>query len=360
MLEDISLESFFGLEHNLDLFQKALTPKSCGGGHEFKYLALIGDIILDLSFLAIMSGGQVVDSGFLTPEMKTFHNDDTLYQVAVVLKLNSFMIPTDANHTINEDEMKEAFEALLGASYYVHGFEKPCSIVSLILHEAELNGITLDTNYIGDLQEFAQKNKYPMPEYKYSENFGSDHEPIFYCTIHFLEYEVTSEPSNRKDKAKKNAAYKMLLKFGLVDENGSKSEIKDNKEIISKNVKQSIDQRSITFEKADIANSDKFINLESKTGETLPDWAHRKALKEPFAMLVLLSARVVEFSGSSWLADIESFSLVVMHLKYKEKQYFTIGFGQSRTKARKDAADRMIEEFNLFSILEENYLDTLI
>ena len=37
------LKEFFNLEENEEYFRHAITPKSCGGGDEFKLLALLGD-----------------------------------------------------------------------------------------------------------------------------------------------------------------------------------------------------------------------------------------------------------------------------------------------------------------------------
>ena len=44
-----NLKTFFNLEQNELLYSKAITPKSCGGGDNFKYLALLGDFVLNLT-----------------------------------------------------------------------------------------------------------------------------------------------------------------------------------------------------------------------------------------------------------------------------------------------------------------------
>ena len=358
MIEN-SLQTYFALENNSDLFTDAIKPPSCGGSESFKYLALIGDKILDLSLIDILTQGKATDSGDLTIEMKRFHNENTLFDVALFLELEKLMKPTN-NQMITKNDLKESFEALLGACYKIHGFERPRSIVFNLLDEIDSNELTLDINYIGQLQEYAQQNKFDDPEYSYSDNYGSDHQPIFYCTLKFLDYEITSDPKSRKDKAKKNSAYKMLLKLSLIDENGSHTFGENQTETVSMNVKQSIDERTLVFEKADISEEESTINLKSKTGEKLVDWAERKARKNPFGMLVLLSARIKEFSGSSWLADVETYSLAILNLKYKEEQYFAIGQGASRTKARRDAALKIIKEIHLFTLLEEQFSDFTI
>lgn len=63
---DVSkLKQFFTLENNDDLFNQAVTPKSCGGGEEFKLLALFGDRVLNLELFEIISSEGIKDSSII-------------------------------------------------------------------------------------------------------------------------------------------------------------------------------------------------------------------------------------------------------------------------------------------------------
>ena len=41
------LKEFFNLQSKDKIFKDVITPKSCGGGDGFKYLALLGDFVLN-------------------------------------------------------------------------------------------------------------------------------------------------------------------------------------------------------------------------------------------------------------------------------------------------------------------------
>lgn len=112
------------------------------------------------------------------------------------------MNPTN-NQIIEKNDLKESVEALLGAGYKIHGFDKPKSIISSLVKEVDTTNISLDINYIGLLQKFAQKNKYQNPEYNDSDNLGTPNEAIFYCTIKFQGLEVTSDSFGKKLKPEK-------------------------------------------------------------------------------------------------------------------------------------------------------------
>ena len=82
-----SLVKFFCLENNLDLFQEAISPKSCGGSDLFKFFALIGDKILDLSLIELYSQEQIFDTGLLTPKMNLLHNKHSLAKFGKLLSI---------------------------------------------------------------------------------------------------------------------------------------------------------------------------------------------------------------------------------------------------------------------------------
>ena len=49
-MQDLNLQNYFQLENHDLHFKHAITPKSCGGGEEFKLLALLGDRLLNLEY----------------------------------------------------------------------------------------------------------------------------------------------------------------------------------------------------------------------------------------------------------------------------------------------------------------------
>ena len=71
------IKEFFNLEENQEFFQFAITPKSCGGGDEFKLLALLGDRVLNLELYEILTNEGITNSGSLTQQLNNYiHNEE--------------------------------------------------------------------------------------------------------------------------------------------------------------------------------------------------------------------------------------------------------------------------------------------
>jgi len=82
--------------------------------------------------------------------------------------------------------------------------------------------------------------------------------------------------------------------------------------------------------------------------------------KDPFATLLLLSARVSEISGSNWHASLEEMELILLNIKIGEQDFFEVGMGSSKTKARNDAAKKIYANSKLINWLIQNKKDELI
>ncbi len=66
-------------------------------------------------------------------------------------------------------------------------------------------------------------------------------------------------------------------------------------------------------------------------------------------MLVLLSGRLSEISGVSWYASLEFAEMALLNIKIEEEHFFEIGMDLSRSKARKDAAEKIIRNSKLIA-----------
>ncbi|KKL56099.1 hypothetical protein LCGC14_2248830 [marine sediment metagenome] len=102
------------------------------------------------------------------------------------------------------------------------------------------------------------------------------------------------------------------------------------------------------------------MQLSTETGENIAEYAMRKAEKKPLFTLVSLSGRLDKLSGSTWHASLPNGELILLHLKLDEQDYFDIGFAESKNKAKKEVALKIIENSNLYQWLKDNYNDTMI
>ncbi len=211
------LATLFQLSVQNSSFNSALHPKSCGGDDEFKYLALYGDAILNLLLLDLMSRNDLRDSGQITEALQTFHNEETLYQLAKELKIDEIMRAQHQNVNLTKNDLKESVEALLGATYLNQGLN-PCKDVTKTLVQLALSKNLFNSNPKGVLQVFFQKKNLPIPKYISKRVGGPDHQQIFQTTIigdyKGRKYMIQSDLLPSKKNAEKNAAEKFLIELG--------------------------------------------------------------------------------------------------------------------------------------------------
>ena len=92
-MQDLKLQKYFNLENHDLLFKQAITPKSCGGGEEFKLLALLGDRLLNLELFEILTLEGIQDSGTMTKHINNYnHNEDILTIVGRSLKIEDLIV----------------------------------------------------------------------------------------------------------------------------------------------------------------------------------------------------------------------------------------------------------------------------
>ena len=223
-----------------------------------------------------------------------------------------------------------------------------------------------DSNPVGKLIEFFQENGRTLTFPDPIRISKANEPPLYRCTIRESIlgeiFTIISEELSRKCYARKDAAQKFLYELGLTDKNGIG--IKSRKKGVITIPKQSLSNGEIFFSKSSICGGyfkKVPMELSTETGETIVKYAMRKAKKTPFFLLISLSGRLDTLSGSTWHASLKNVGeLILLHLKLYEKNYFDIGFGESKSKAKKEVALKIIESSNLYQWLKDNYSETMI
>ncbi len=204
-----------------------MMPRSCGGGDEFKLLALYGDKIIDLALLTSFSNQGITDTGVISPAIDRFHNQDTLYALGKHLELNRLMVPLDSTQPIPHKDIKEGIEALLGATYQTHGLTVCFEVVwelyekikTLLPEIGAKEETLLSENVVGMLQEWFDTQGYEKPVYENIRVGGTDNNPLWKCQVTFhYQGEQIKELSDSflgTRKAKRDAAQKVLTRLGI-------------------------------------------------------------------------------------------------------------------------------------------------
>ncbi len=207
----------FQLSEEDPLFNSAIYPKSCGGGEEFKFLALYGDAILNLLLLENISRNGTMNSGHITVALHSFHNDDTLYHIAKNLRIQEVMEGRYKTTSMTKNDLKESVEALLGATYQKNGL-KSCKEIVTNLVQIAIEKNFLNPNPKGILQVLFQKKNLTIPKYESTRVGGPDHQQLFQCTVtgeyEGKNYENRSDILTSKKEAEKDAAKKFLAELG--------------------------------------------------------------------------------------------------------------------------------------------------
>jgi dsRNA-specific ribonuclease len=215
------LMEFFQLTEEGEIFSLALQPKSCGGGDDFKFLALYGDTVLSLLLLDIISNKGIGNSGQITEIIQSFHNEYTLTQLAMQLNIDSFLKKEFENENPTQNDLKECIEALLGATYKKLGLFSSKKVVLRLLRLSKEFGF-FNPNPKGQLQILFQKKNMLVPRYFTTRIGGPDHLQEFQCSLkgefNAKKFEIESDIHRTKQDAEKGAAMKFLTKIGYEDQ----------------------------------------------------------------------------------------------------------------------------------------------
>jgi len=350
------LKEFFNLENQKLLFNEAISPRSCDGGNRFEILALIGDKLLDLALIFYFAKDGLIPKGELRERIKSVHNKWTLRAIAEILQIRELMKPTDKNHIISQDELKESVEALIGANFEANQYTNYQEIVKNlidIVNERDL----FDYDPIGQLNRL-------FPEEKTKDIIETEEIEfnVFRSTIKKdyknVNYEIVSEDWPSKEEAERDVAFIFLKRIGIdIKDNFLKSSIKKKEEPVLF-ASQSYDIQEIVFKKSDYLDTIK-IKSSPGPGETIIEYAKRKIDKNPLFVLFALSSWRKEIEITHWIAESPEIELkfISMNLKLRDQPFFEFGVGESNTQANKMVANRLIETSKLLDWLSENEIN---
>ncbi|MCY3413847.1 MAG: ribonuclease III family protein [Candidatus Heimdallarchaeota archaeon] len=210
-------------------FKEAITHPSVRSNSEHKMdyeqLETIGDAVLDLLILDyILKLYPDASPSQLTRGRSNIVNNHVLGKAAKKLELDTILI-TDSGYEITNRDLSNSLEAIVGAIYQDSGLDS-CKqlldglmpLLEKIINE-EYGGLdinALQSNPIGRLQDFLQKNNAPLPIYSLISKSGPDNDPTFdiVCLVEYKNtiYSEHGHASSKK-RGKEIAARKILKRL---------------------------------------------------------------------------------------------------------------------------------------------------
>lgn len=157
--------------------------------------------------------------GDLTKIRAAVISDDTLAKVAGRVHMGEYLLLSQNEKKTGGDKRKSivanVFEALVGAIYIDAGLGKARDFIIEFL-KAEIDKVSKE-GYIKDyksaLQEFVQKKRWGLPQYKVIKEIGPRHEKIFIIVVKIKGRDMGEGKGGNKKEAEQLAAEEALKKL---------------------------------------------------------------------------------------------------------------------------------------------------
>ncbi len=211
-------------------FKKAVTLAIGGKGAAYERLEFLGDRVLGLVIADLLYQKFPFEKeGDWAVRFTSLVKEHTLAEVSKKLELDKDLITNEEHLRQNESILADVCEAVLGVIY----LEKGLDVVKIFvdpLWSPYLNEKVMSTkDYKTQLQEWCQKNKGIIPEYRVISKTGPDHDPCFEVEVFVPDVGVERAKGSSKKEAMTLAAKELLQKCPLLTKKKRKRDKNGNK-----------------------------------------------------------------------------------------------------------------------------------
>ncbi|MGL9731987.1 MAG: ribonuclease III [Wolbachia sp.] len=192
----------------------------------YERLEFLGDSILNMIVSTILFKLFPEErEGALAKRKTDLVCGSTIANVAKEIELGDFIIMNNSERCnggkCNLKNLENALEALIGAIYIDGGFKSVERFVTQHWEKLAKDMLIPPQDPKTSLQEWTQKNKLPLPEYKLAKQTGPAHNPEFTISIHIENYGEVSVCASSKKVAEQKAAELMLEKINNSEKSNS-------------------------------------------------------------------------------------------------------------------------------------------
>ena len=199
--------------NNKTLLDKALTHGSVNSDVAANYerLEFLGDRVLGEAVAHLLYNIFPNDpEGSLSQRFVRLVRKETVAEVALSLKLDSFMKVANDELRSNVNVLCDVCEAVIGAIYIDGGSKASIEFVNNHWRELIDKNVEPPKDAKSKLQEVAHVKGFGMPQYKVIGREGNEHEPIFEVEVSLGAGKTVSAKGKNKKMAEMAAAKAML------------------------------------------------------------------------------------------------------------------------------------------------------
>lgn len=182
---------------------------------DYERLELLGDVVISLVITELLlQHFPDNDEGELAKKRASLIQGSRLSQIALQLSLDQFILMSDgeerAGGKTNPRILENVIEAIMGAIYLDGGLAEVKTVIERYWREYVLDADNLEVNPKAQLQEWAQQNGKPIPQYRIIDRQGPDHKPLFTIEVQVEGMPNFSAQAHSRKEAEKLAAQTLI------------------------------------------------------------------------------------------------------------------------------------------------------
>ena len=200
------------------LWLEALTHGSTGDARNYERLEFLGDRVLGLAIAEWLYALADDAEGKLSQRLNALVSREMCAKIARAIDLPEHIrLGSQARADGGSDSdniLGDVMEALLGANFVEHGFDRTRDLVRRLWADAVAGSAGLAKHPKSALQEWAAGNNRRVPEYRLVERSGPDHAARFTVAVAVKGVGEVEATGSSKSEAEKRAAKAFMEKFG--------------------------------------------------------------------------------------------------------------------------------------------------
>jgi ribonuclease III len=200
------------------LFEMALTHPSFDGAPNYQRLEFLGDRVLGLVIASwLVESFPDEREGELSRRLIALVRKEKLAEIGLQLNLQQYVRTSSMGKGAKESDnpaiVADVVEALIGALYTAGGLEAAAKFIKANWQQTLQQG-TAARDAKTTLQELAQGQGLPLPEYTVLNRSGPDHRPVFKISVNVEGLGQAAASGASKREAEIKAAANLLDQLG--------------------------------------------------------------------------------------------------------------------------------------------------